>query len=323
MLYVYTTRSRWLLAAALMVVAALPLAGCAVETADEAGANVTARVIVTLDFGGEPVLDETVELAPGTSAMAALKQVAGVDTAYGGGFVTDIDGIRSQSPQAAEGDWFYYINGLSLNEGAASYTLRHGDVQHWDLHPWGFRAFIPAIVGNLPCPFTQGPGGQSRPTVVAYDEGFSQEADSIAAAMGQMGVSNVSSLQISQLADDEKRQANLIIIGTADCELVSEMNAAWDRLGFFAHINGGTLSVYDGEGKPAGEYGAACGLIQATQSPWNPGGSGACENVAWMVSGTDEAGVRLAAEAFASHHGDLQYAFAVIVVGGEIIRVPR
>ncbi|GAI85551.1 unnamed protein product, partial [marine sediment metagenome] len=33
-------------------------------------------------------------------------------------------------------------------------------------------------------------------------------------------------------------------------------------------------------------------LIQATQNPWNPKGIGACENVVWLVSGTDEAGVK-------------------------------
>jgi len=73
----------------------------------------------------------------------------------------------------------------------------------------------------------------------------------------------------------------------------------------------------------AAEYGPGVGIIQATQSPWNPDGVGASKNVVWMVSGVDEAGVRNAAQALINRHHEITHFFAAIVVDEEIIMVPQ
>ena len=65
------------------------------------------------------------------------------------------------------------------------------------------------------------------------------------------------------------------------------------------------------------------GVIQATQSPWNPTGIGASQNVVWMVSGLDETGVKNAVDTLVNHYDDCEYACAVVVAGGGIIKVPQ
>ena len=87
-------------------------------------------------------------------------------------------------------------------------------------------------------------------------------------------------------------------------------------------MEGGTFKVFGPEGELAAEYGTGTGLIQATQSPWNPSGIGICQNVVWMVSGLDETGVESAVETLVKHQKDFEYAYAIVVAAGEIIRVP-
>jgi len=283
--------------------------------------DITVRVVVTQNFGRDLMLEETIQIASGTSALQALQQVADVETAYGGGFVNAINEVRSQYP--AQEDWFFYINGMSSNRGAAGYILEDGDIQHWDFHDWSFRMFIPAIIGDFPQPFLHGYGGQVRPTVIVYADGLREEAEALEGGLAELGMENVSLKHTGELTDDDKQHSNLILLGTKDSDLVSEMNQAWDSLGFFVQFEGDTMIVHDSKGEVEAEYGAGCGLIQATQSLWNPKGVGACENVVWMASGMDGDGVRSAVDALINRHDHFQYAYAIVITNGEIIRVPQ
>jgi len=305
----------------LLLLLATALSSCGPQPA---GTEITIRVVATKNFGQELMFDETLRLLPGTSAMEALKQVAEVEAAYGGGFVNAINGVRSQytGSGSAKEDWFFCVNGISANVGALDYTLYNGDVEHWDYHRWSFRMFTPAVIGQFPEPFLHGYGGQVRPTVVVYEDRLRTEAQALAEKLTQLGVESVSVQNISGLTEGDKQHSNLILLGTMDSDLVAELNRVWDRLGFFVRFEDDTMIVYDSRGEVEAEYGVGCGLIQATQSPWNPKGIGACENVVWVVSGTDEAGVKSAVNALINHYYDFQYACAVVIANGEIIRVP-
>lgn len=285
------------------------------------GTDITVRVVVTQNFGRDLMLEETIRIPSGTSALEALQQVADVETAYGGGFVNAINEVRSQYP--AQEDWFFYVNGISTNKGAADYILEDGDIQHWDFHDWSFRIFIPAMIGDFPQPFLHGYEGQVHPTVIVYADGLREEAEALERGLAELGVEDVSVKHTGELTDGDKQRSNLIILGTRDSDPVSEINTAWDSLGFFVQFEGDTMIVHDSKGEVEAEYGAGCGVVQATQSPWNPKGIGACENVVWTVSGTDEAGVKSAVDALINRHDQFQYAFAVVITNGEIIRVPQ
>jgi len=301
------------------------LCACSASPSEKEAGVITVRVVATQNFGQRLMFDETLEVLPGTSAMTALMKAAEVETSYGGGFVNAINGVRSRftGSQSVKMDWFIYVNGIQSNIGALDYKLHDGDIQHWDFHQWSFRHFIPAIVGDFPEPFVHGYGGKTDPTVIACSESLKEDAENLERRLVHMGVSDVGIKRLGELSENERESHNLLLLGTMDSEPLSELNQVWNRLGFFAHFENGNLVVLNAEGEVVAKYGAGAGLIQATQNPWNPKGIGVCENVVWMVSGTDEAGVKDAIDALINHYSEFQYACAVVVVDGEIIKVPQ
>ena len=317
-------RGRPLAVAMLALILIAALSGCSSQPSGETGTELTVRVIATQNFGKELMFDKMLVVPDETSAMEALKQIANIETAYGGGFVNAINGVHSghTGSQGAKMDWFIMANGIMANVGALDYTLHDGDVEHWDYHDWSFRMFIPAIVGDFPEPFLHGYEGEVRPTVIVYEEGLEDVARDLENSLKELGVADVSTENTSELTENDKQHSNLILLGTNDCDLVSELNQVWDRIGFFVHFDDSTMIVHNEREEIEAEYRAGCGLLQATQSLWNPKGIGVCENVVWMVSGTDMAGVKSAADALINQHDQFQYAYAVVIADGEIIKVP-
>jgi hypothetical protein len=281
-------------------------------------------VVVTRDFGKEMLLEQKVEVEPDTTAMDALQMVARVETKYGGGFVRAINGISSEYEGASKikRDWFFYINGIQSNTGALDYKLHDGDMQHWDFHDWSFHQLIPAIVGDFPEPFRYGYRGIIYPTIIVYQDGWKGDARRVADKLNRLGIENVSIRGINELQEDEKESCNLILLGTPDFPPIAELNQVWGRLGFYVHFQDGMPKVFDSRGEPAAEYGAGAGVIQATQSPWNPKGIGVCENTVWIVSGSDKTGVKDAVNTLVSQDNDFRYAYAVVIADGEVIRIP-
>jgi len=309
-----------LILAVLLSLLTAALSACATETSGYTGSDITVRIVVTQGFGRELMLDETLKLPAGTDAMNAVRQIADVETAYGGGFVNAINGISSDNVKK---DWLIYANGISMNSGALDYELQQGDTLHFDFRDWGFRIFIPAIIGSFPEPFLHGFEGKVNPTVIVYEGALAETAADLESRLKNLGVTDVDIQHIDNLMDDEKKHSNLIILGTSNCNLISEVNAVWNRMGFFIRFEGNDIEVYDSKGEVTARYGPGCGVIEATQSPWNPRGIGVCDNVVWVVSGIDEAGVMEAAEILLDWNTELQHSYALIVSDGDIIKVPQ
>ena len=281
-------------------------------------------MVVTRDFGRELILEQKVEIEADTSAMAALQMVADVETKYGGGFVASINGISTEYAGAnkSKADWFFYINGIAVNIGARDYILHAGDVEHWDFRVWSYHQFIPAIIGDFPQPFQSGYRDKLKPTSVVYEEAFSSEAEALVEKMKNYGITEVQAIRCDQLPDEAKGNSNLIIVAVPDNTLISELNNAHKKLGFYTYFEQNTLIALDAEGNISGKFGEGRGLVQATQNPWNPKGVGSGENVVWMVTGTDANGVRSSAKALTENTVELRHAFAVVISDNEIMKVP-
>jgi len=299
---------------------------CSASTAPvpEQATTMSVRIIVTQNFGQELILDRTLDTGEKSNAMDTLQRVAQVETAYGGGFVISINGIRSQYSGlgSAQQDWFLYINGMESNTGALDYTLQPGDIEHWDFHNWSFHQSIPAIIDSFPGTFKYGYGGNTRPTIIAYADGFNEAADNLEQGLIASGV-KVSSQNLDELSENAKESSNLLLLGTSDNQLISELNREWQRLGFFADFENGNLVALSPDGHVETRYGAGVGLIEATQNPWNPNGTSADQNAVWLVSGTDVNGVNAAADILLKHSEELKYSFAVVVSGGKAINLPE
>ena len=297
----------------------------AAPPAEKEPGTITVIITITRDFGRELMLGETLDVLPDTSAMAALMEVADVETAYGGGFVNAINGVRSgyAGSQKSKTDWFFYVNGIQSNVGALDYKLHDGDVQHWDFHDWGYRHFIPAMIDVFPSAFRYGFGGRVSPTLIVCPDYLKQDVEKLEEKLAQLEVVDVGVRSLDELSESERGNSNIILVSGPDNSLVAELSENWKRLGLFAYFENGDLIVIDSDGEIAAEYGAGTGLIQATQNPWNPKGVGACENVAWLVSGTDDDGIKNALDALVDRHSKMQYTAAVVVADGEIIKVPQ
>ena len=154
---------------ALLAAAAL-LAGCGGEAGGaEPG---TATLWVTRDAGETVLLEAEVEA--GRTVLEALREHAEVETAHGGRFVQSIDGLAG-SAEAGE-DWFYFVNGLLADRGAAEYRLRPGDVAWWDHRAWIGEPEVAVVVGAFPEPFVHGYAGKRRPAAVTYELPAQREA---------------------------------------------------------------------------------------------------------------------------------------------------
>ncbi len=304
----------------------LILAGCSGEpeaadrSSDGPEKGASARIVITAEFGQALIMEETIDIGSSTSAMQALKRVADVETKYGGGFVDDINGLRSEYGDGW--DWLICVNGIQTRTGALDYRLSPDDVALFDFHDWSFRIFTPATIGAFPEPFLHGYGGKVYPTYIVYEGNFKERASLLAEKLRDFGIEQVSVGSLAQLTKEAQQSGNLILIGSMNSDLINELNDIRDKMGFFTNFENGRLLVFDEEGELAGEFGAGTGLIQATQNPWNPKGIGACENVVWMVSGVDDTGVKAAVDTLLNRGEKLKYAFAVVVTSEEILFVP-
>ena len=139
------------------------LAGCG-----GSGDDGEATLWVTRDRGAEVLV--TTSVPTGVTAMQALRSEADVDTSYGGRFVQSIEGVAGDAD--AKRDWFYFVNGVEADRGAAEYRLRPGDVLWWDYRSWaGDDMREPVVVGAFPEPFLHGYDGRLSRAVVRFEDG--------------------------------------------------------------------------------------------------------------------------------------------------------
>jgi len=100
------------------------------------------RLVGTRDFGQTLLsgcwvpLDKTVSALDVTTANLQTK------TAYGGVFITSINGLASGYTgkvawDKKKEDWFLYYNGKIAATGANSIVVKDGDIIWWDYHDWG------------------------------------------------------------------------------------------------------------------------------------------------------------------------------------------
>jgi Domain of unknown function (DUF4430) len=146
--------------AAALLALLLAVAGCG----DEQQESGRAALWITRDRGAHVLVTATVPA--GLTAMEALRREADVETRYGGRFVQSIDGIEGSLSRRR--DWFYFINGIELDRGAAEYRLHPGDVLWWDYRSWRGELRVPVVVGAFPEPFLHGFDGKRRPAAVRY-----------------------------------------------------------------------------------------------------------------------------------------------------------
>lgn len=295
--------------AALACVTAFALSGCGLGPGQERG-GVGADLRVTRDFGHEQLLARgDLRIREDETVMRLLKRNADVETRFGGGFVQAIDGLAGAGASGSS-DWFYFVNGIEADEGAADYELSPGDVVQWDRRDWDQATDVRAIVGAFPQPFLDGLGGKRFPVRVECEDVESAPCLRVKRRLRDAGVpANGASLG----ASGNQRVARVVV---ADWESARRLPTARlvelgpSRSGVFARFvdEGAALELLAEDGHVLRTERDGAGLVAALRP--------SDDELVWLVTGVDDAGVESAAAAFKA--GDLRNAFAVATTADRV-----
>jgi hypothetical protein len=305
-------RGKWgvLLAAPVVVL----LAGCGLGAGPTPGG---VRLDVTRDFGAQPMLALRAPRVQGQeTVMSLLERNAAVTTRYGGGFVESIAGHSGGSEGGEPSDWFYYVNGVQASKGAAETNVHPGDRVWWDLHDWSQTDEVPAVVGSYPEPFLSGLEGLRQPVRVECTQPEGNPCLTVRAHLRAAGVRFALAAPAPAGEPDTLR----LLVGTWP-QVRGDFNSqALERgpraSGVYARVasSGRALVLLDASGATVRTLTGSAGLIAATRS-----GEGDPE---WVLTGTDAAGVALAAHALdeVALHG--RFAVALTATGA-VLPLPQ
>jgi Domain of unknown function (DUF4430) len=249
------------------------------------------------------------------TVMSLLMRNVSVSTRYAGGFVQSIDGLSGGQEGGQPVDWFYYVNGVEAPRGAAATNVHPGDHIWWDRHDWSQADTVPAVVGSFPEPFLNGVEGKRLPVRIECAVLASDPCLTVAKRMRTLGVPAA----LAAIGAGGEPESLHILVGPWTAVRAGSGAQAIERgpraSGVYARFsaNGSTLTVLNQRGSATRALTAGAGLIAATRY--------AEAAPVWVVTGTDQAGVELAAHAFGQ--ATLENRFAVALApGGAVVALP-
>jgi uncharacterized protein DUF4430 len=268
------------------VVFAAALAACSIGPGESGSGTVV--LTVTRDYGSGRLLRGTAkEIPAGETVMRLLQRRAKVETRYGGRFVSAIDGLRSAESGT---DWFYYLNGIEEDVGAADRDVVKGDRVWWDYHDWSAVMRVPAVVGSFPEPFLHGSGGKKFPIRIDCAQRAEDACSEVADRLDRAGISP------STTAIGAPAGEHVLRFLVGHWEDVRRDSAARqiedgpDVSGVFARFRSTgksyELELLDQHERVVNRLGPGAGLVAATRFEK--------QQPTWVVSGADDAGLERA-----------------------------
>lgn len=297
---------------ALLILASLA-GGCGLGSGEslQGGATLT----VTRDFGAREVGTGAASPIPGgETVMRMLQRDFDVETRYGGGFVQRINGIAGGRQDGRPVDWFYYVNGILAEDGAAAHKLGAGDDVWWDHHDWSASADVRAVIGAFPEPFLSGVGGKRLPVRLDCAAAAQDACDEVAERLGRVGVKAGRSAAGGFGGEGLLRIKVGVWADLRRDAAVRRLEEGPRASGVYARPSavGDAIALLDPEGRTVRTLDAGSGLVAATKL----GG----EAPTWVVTGTDAVG--LAAAAAQLDRDALADRFAIAVEDGRPVALP-
>ncbi len=318
-------RFAYMACSCLFVALTLFLGGCVIppKTAGDNTGFVT--LWVTRDFGTETIFHSELPITPNQSVLALLQKHLEVETEYGGGFVNSINGLQSGYSQKKDEDrrmvdWFYYVNGILSDQGAALYVPVDGDIIWWDYRPWGEVSFTPAVVGAFPQPFSGGYRGKQPGTLILAGDACREEAELLARFLNEMGVASV---EVAPYQEEKAVNRTQIVLVVALWQELHQ-SSFWegvqnhrDRTGWFAELTPERFYPLDQHALRQNEgYGENTGAVMAT-------GTGLGDPYPlWLVTATDLEGLAETVDALVKKRGQFEKAVGALVLDGEVLVLP-
>jgi Domain of unknown function (DUF4430) len=293
---------------------ALLFAGCGFGAGEEREGGAELRV--TRDFGRVELGSARLEtLREDQTVMRFLRSEFDVETRFGGRFVQAIDGLTGGGPTGTR-DWFFFVNGIESETGAAEYELSPGDRVQWDHRRWDAAMRVPAIVGAYPAPFVSGLEGGRRPVRVECEEVDSAPCEDAKQALERAGVPASGS---SVGAPGIEAVTRLVVARWPRARIVrgaSTLEEGPEESGVFARFaaDGRSLELLDEDGEAVRTVlpGEGTALVAALRPR--------ADELVWLVTALDRKG--LAAGVAALDEDMLRDAFAVAVTGHNVEKLP-
>jgi hypothetical protein len=293
--------------------AAILAAGCGLGAGPAPSA---VQLTVTRDFGAHVLRPRGAPRVQGQeTVMSLLLRNDAVTTRYGGGFVQSIDGLAGGQEGGRPVDWFYYVNGVEASKGAAATNVHPGDHIWWDRHDWSQTDHVPAVVGSFPEPFLNGIGGKRLPVRVECAAVQGDPCRTVTARLRALGVPAA----ISAIGSGGGPSTLRLLVGiwtALDGDVAAREIGRGPRVsGVYASFSadGKTLTLLDQDGRAARTLTAGAGLLAATRQGE--------EAPVWIVTGTDAAGLELAARALQESTLQSRFALAVSAQGATPVPV--
>jgi hypothetical protein len=309
-------RARTVVAAA---IATATTAGCGLGPGPSTEGEAT--LTVTRDYGIEPVLEATESDPPESeTVLRFLDGGAEVETRYGGGFVQSIDGIAGEFGAGRTSDWFFFVNGIESDRGAAEVPVRGGDRIWWDYRDWTDALRTPAVVGSWPEPFVQASAGADAIPVRVVCHVERPTCGEVAERLAGEGVDASIEGPESAEAADRRAPALRLLVGpwpeVASDPAAAQLDRGPRTSGVFARFERGPggweLLALDERAEPAARLGSGAGLVAGVRDGDDP--------ATWLITGTDEAGVRDAASMLGP--GPLAHHYAVATFEDDLEPLP-
>jgi len=246
--------------------------------------------------------------------MRMLQRDFDVETRYGGGFVQSINGIAGGRESGRPVDWFYFVNGILAEDGAAAHTVSGGDKIWWDHRDWGASQDVRAVVGAFPEPFRHGLDGKRLPVRIECSPADVPGCKQVSDLLGKAGVVAAR----GGLAASFTKETLRILVGRwpaiREDPAAKQIERGPQTSGVFARMSsdGRALTLFDGAGRVAQTLGAGAGLVAATSFEHG--------RPVWVVTGTDARGLADAAESLQS--GVLRNRFALVTDDGRPLSAP-
>jgi len=298
----------------LALLATAALAGCGLGAGSPPSG---VRLTVTEGFGARTLRSFSAPKVSGQeTAMSLLMRNASVATRYGGGFVQSVDGHAGGEEGGQPVDWFYYVNGVQAPKGASQTVVHPGDRIWWDRHDWSQAGSVPAVVGSFPEPFLNGVAGKRLPVRVECAPQSSAPCATVASRLREAGVT----AGISGIEPGADPQTLRVLVGPWSAlkggQAAGALAQGPQASGVYARFaSDGSLTLLDERGQSARTLTGDAGLVAATASHEEG------ELPVWLITGTDEPGVELAARALRG--ASLANRFAVAVTGqGTVLATP-
>jgi len=294
------------------------------KTQEEHDKQQQVSILITTHFGTKVIADKFLPFKSGASIMDILLENFDIETAYGGGFVNGINGIRSGYTKKLGNknqkmDWFYYVNGVQANVGCLEYLPQPDDIIWWDYHDWDHAMFVPAVIGCYPEPFLNGYEHKTKGTLIMYQQGYKAIAEKIGANLKALGARNV---ELENLNSRKilARDVPTLVVGVwnhigQDLNIKRIMENK-SKTGIYLDLSTAGFTALNPKRERGQSFTEHPGAIFAT-------GTGSGDDAPlWIVTGMDDAGLNSAVNVLTEERSKIKGSFGVVIEGKRVVNVP-